>query len=329
MEVPMVRTGFIGCGGMGQTLARWVHRHPLGEVVAGADPSEMARRNFAAAYGAETYADHRKLLERSDLDAVFIATPHNLHLTHVLDAAASERHIFLEKPMGLSVAECDQMIEAARRHHVKLMVGQVLRLIPFYAEAIELATSGSLGRPISVDISRIEYFPLTGWWKRRAAVGGLMFATSVHEFDFMRALFGEAESIYAVAAPQVREDVDYTDNAMVIVRFKNGATGSLHASHSSFMGNYDGKILCTGGTVFYGGSQGLVYRGCEGSPVTVPQEELDRMEDGFRWEVRSFLEWITEGAAPVVTAQDGRAAVEMVQAAYLSIERGAPVRLPL
>lgn len=156
-----------------------------------------------------------------------------------------------------------------------------------------------------------------------------MFATSVHEFDFMRALFGEAESIYAVTAPQVRDDMDYTDNAMVTVRFKNGATGSLHASHGSFMGNYDGKILCTGGAVFYGGSQGLVYRGREGSPVTVPQEELDRMEDGVRWEIRSFLEWITEGKEPVLTAQDGRAAVEMVQAAYLSIERGASVKLPL
>ena len=156
-----------------------------------------------------------------------------------------------------------------------------------------------------------------------------MFATSVHEFDFMRALFGEAESMYAVAASQVRDDMEYSDNVMAIVRFKNGATGSLHAGHASFLGNYDGKILCTGGTVFYGGSQGLVYRGREGSPVTVSQEELDRMEDGFRWEIRSFLEWITEGKEPVVTAQDGRAAVEMVQAAYLSIERGAPVNLPL
>ena len=325
----MVVTGFIGCGGMGQTLARWVHTLPLGEIVAGADPSEAARRDFAAAYGAEPYADHRQLLERTDLDAVFIATPHNLHLTHVLDAAASERHIFLEKPMGLSVAECDRMIEAARRHDVKLMVGQVLRLIPLYAKAIQLATSGALGRPISVDISRIEYFSLTGWWKHRAAIGGLMFATSVHEFDFMRALFGEAESIYAVAAPQVRDDMEYSDNVMAIVRFKNGATGSLHASHASFLGNYDGKILCTDGTVFYGGSQGLVYGDREGSPVKVSQQKLDRMEDGFRWEIRSFLEWITEGKEPVVTAQDGRTAVEMVQAAYLSIERGDPVNLPL
>ena len=81
--------------------------------------------------------------------------------------------------------------------------------------------------------------------------------------------------------------------------------------------------------MFYGGSQGLVAGDREGSPVKVSQQELDGMEDGFRWEIRSFLEWITEVTEPVVTAQDGRAAVEMVQAAYLSIERGAPVRLPL
>src|SRR5512140_569179 len=148
-----LRFGLIGCGPMGRELAKSVQQIPEAKVVVVADPVEEARQQAMQDSDVPGLADAAEVLARREVEAVIIATPNYLHKEHTLAAAAAGKHIFCEKPMALSVADCDEMIAAADRAGVKLMVGQVLRLLFPFARVAELARESELGAPVAVDIT--------------------------------------------------------------------------------------------------------------------------------------------------------------------------------
>lgn len=325
-----LRFGLIGCGLMGRPLAEWIVALEDAEMVAVCDTNLESAKTFGEKLKVPYYTSHSELLQKADIDAVIISTPHDTHRQITLDCATAKRHIFLEKPMALSVKECDEMIEAAEKNNVKLMVGQVLRLLPLFYKVREIVGSGTLGEPLSAGITRIGTERLWGWWYKRKFSGGLLFMVSVHELDLLRSILGEPETIYALAAPKIRDEIDFEDLIMVTLGFKSGAIGSLHASMSAALGCYDGKIICRRGALLFSLSGQTIEYQAEGKEkVVLGAKDLEGIEDGYRHELRSFVEWVTKGIKPVLTAQDGRNAIEMAQAAYLSIERGAPVELPL
>ena len=143
-----LRLGLIGCGPMGRKLADSLAKRNDARVTVVADPVEEARRQAAEAYDAQSCAHWEELLSRSDIEAVVVATPSYLHPPIAIAAAQSRKHIFCEKPMALHVADCDAMIQAAAGAGVKLMVGQVLRLMFPFWRIKQLADDGVLVAPI-------------------------------------------------------------------------------------------------------------------------------------------------------------------------------------
>ena len=322
--------GLIGCGLMGRMLADSFHRMRDARVVAVCDPLSSSREGAARAYEAEAYADYRELLERPDIGAVMIAAPNHLHRDLTIAAAAAGKHIFCEKPMALSVADCDQMIAAAESAGVKLMVGQVLRLMFPFSRMKELTTEGALGLPVCVDICRLGGVSRTGWRARRDLSGGFLLEVNVHELDLMRHLCGEVQQVSAYGGRFVRQEVDYADVYQVNLLFRSGAVGHLHAGCAGATDTYCGMVICPTGTLSFG-PEWLVGRlQRDGAHAA---EILERGEgakpDGIDWEVASFVAWVLRDEPPVVTASDGRAAVELAEAAYLSMEQRRPVDLPL
>ncbi len=325
----------IGCGGMGRSEARILAQVPRARLVAVCDVAEPAAREFGAELGVPALTDHHAALARPDVDAVMVATPNGLHTQIVLDAAADKKHVFCEKPFAFTVAECDAMIAAAQRNGIKLMVGHVLRLLPLFQRVIDIFDSGVLGKPVAAQITRLGWLgdPKARYRLRKALTGGLLYDITVHEIDLLHRLCGPTQSVYALLDNHVHKQIDYEDMAQIQLRFKSGASAHLFASLASPIGTSTGTIIGDQGTLRYDHGAGqLTYRRAgagTGEGQEAVQETVTRAdgENGYLRELRSFTEWVLDGTAPILTAQEGRAAIQVAEAAYRSAETGQPVTI--
>lgn len=327
--------GLIGCGSMGSSHARQMGALPELRLAAVCDVDEVRARAAAEAAGAgvRVFTDVGALLAESGVPAVIVATPNFTHQQIVLQAlagargAGSGKDVFCEKPMALTVADCDAMIRAAREAGRKLMVGQVLRLMTVYATVRRLVSEGVIGSPQVVRVLR-NGARTTGqpgafrasWRSKRENTGGILFEVHVHEFDLLRSLLGEVAEVSAMAENFYHPERDYEDHVVATLRFANGGLGVVEFGGAHAIGGSEGIVTGEKGSIAYdGGKNTVVYRLVEpgSQPVDVPVER--DAGHGIQSELSSFARWVLRGEAPVVTAEDGRRAVQIAEAAYRSI----------
>ncbi|HEV2121684.1 MAG TPA: Gfo/Idh/MocA family oxidoreductase, partial [Chloroflexota bacterium] len=293
--------------------------------------SEAAAQAFGAEMNVPALTDHRAVLDRPDVGAVMVVTPNGLHTQIVLDAIAAGKHVFCEKPFAFTVAECDQMIAAAERQGVRLMVGHVLRLLPLFQRVIDHFDGGTLGQPVTAQITRIGWLgdPTARYRLRKELTGGLLYDITVHEIDLLHRLCGPTQSIYALLDNQVQKEIDYEDCAQISFRFRSGASGHIFASLASTLGTSNGTIIGERGTLRYDHGKGEISYRLAGENAETVTETVKRSdgENGYLRELRSFTEWVLDGTPPLLTAKEGRAAVQVVEAAYQSATTGQPVTL--
>jgi predicted dehydrogenase len=320
----------IGCGGMGRSEGRVLSGIPRARLVAVCDVSAAAGAEFGAEMGVPHVTDYRALLDRQDVDAVLVVTPNGLHTQVVLDAAGAGKHIFCEKPFAFTVAECDQMISAAGEHGVRLMVGHVLRLMPLFQRVIDLFAGGDLGRPVAAQITRVGWLgdPTARYRLSKQLTGGLLYDISVHEIDLLHALCGPTRSVYALLDNHVQRGIDYEDCAQLLLRFRSGASGHIFASLASPLGLSGGTIVGEQGSLRYTHGTGEIVYQRQGQDAAVT-EQVKRSdgENGYLRELRSFVQWVLDGTPPLLTAAEGRAAIQVAEGAYRSAATGAPVIL--
>jgi predicted dehydrogenase len=317
--------GLIGCGTMGGSHATQMASVPEIRLTAVCDVDEAKARATAEAAGGNVrvFTDYHELLRADDIPAVLVATPNFTHREIVLAALEAGKDVFCEKPMALTVADCDAMIGSAERRGRKLMVGQVLRLITVFSEVRRLVSEGVIGKPFSMRVLRCAVRragegPWSATWRRaRANTGGLLFEVNVHEFDFMRAIMGEAAEVTAMAENFTRPEYDYEDHVIVTLRFRDGGLAFLESSVATAIGATEGLITGPEGSIKYNwGGNSITYKRLGGEPVQV-QVEKDAGRS-VQHELSSFARWIMDGEAPIVTSNDGRRAVQLAEAAYRS-----------
>lgn len=279
------------------------------------------------------YSDVGAILADVAVPAVIVATPNFTHKQIVLDALAAGKDVFCEKPMALNVADCDEMIQTARTHGRKLMVGQVLRLITVFAEVRRLVAEGVIGAPRAIRILRCSARRAEGdgpwratWRHKRENTGGLLFEVNVHEFDFMRSVMGEVAEVTAMAENFAHPQQDYEDHVIATLRFRSGGLGVLESSTATGIGATEGLITGDGGSIHYDWGKNTVrYRKIGGEPIEVPVErDAGR---SVQSELSSFARWVLRDEAPVVTAEDGRRAVQLAEAAYQSAKEKRTISL--
>ena len=327
-----VKVGLIGCGNMGSGLASACSKLEGATVVGVADPVAENAGKLADELNARAFDDHRDLLAE-DIDAVIVAVPNFRHAEVSIAAAESGKHVFCEKPMALTIDECDEMIQAAKANRVKLMVGHVLRYLPVFSKMKEIIDSGILGEPFSIYVSRLgggSWGNPQSWRMKAAMCGGMLYELNVHELDYMRYICGDVDSVSALMGNYMQFDTrDYEDTAHVMLKFRSGAIGTLMAGQCSSMGGYEGKIHCRKGTMHFDNGRRLVtYKAFSGEPVKLEAEDM-KTEPGVGRELRYFVEAITEDKEPAVPGEEGRKVIEIVQAAYISAREGRDVKLPL
>jgi predicted dehydrogenase len=326
----------IGPGKFGRELAQALQEDSRVRFagVLGATPQESAAG--AAELGGQAYGSLDALLGDDAVQAVLIATPSNTHYPLVVAAADMGKQIFCEKPMALTVAECDAMIATAGQRGVTLMVGQMQRLVPLLAEVERLLKAGTIGRPVSLLMQRHDLLQRQpgSWLQRRAQVGGVLHQSSVHELDWLRTLLGELDEVFARAAPATIQDgLDFPDSIELSLRFQNGCIATLSACMTSYVWQHEGAIQGTSGSLAFSLSEGtLRWRDKHGRGETIRRDDFvlgAGASLAIRAELRAFVDAALGLAAPLIPGEQGRANIEVIQAALISIADRRPIALPL
>jgi myo-inositol 2-dehydrogenase/D-chiro-inositol 1-dehydrogenase len=343
--VETVGIGIIGSGFMARTYAEVLARHARGGslvAVTGGTRAPALAAEYAVAH-APTLGD---LLARADVDAVVLAGPEQVRPEQATRAATAGKHILAEKPMATSVAACDTMIAACAAAGVQLMVVQSQRFRGVHQRAKRLLDAGHIGRLREMRLWSL--FP-AAWSEPAVAsrpwyrdpLAGLFMSQSVHNFDLLRWLIGdEARSIYARITSYGAHGIPNL-SAVAVVGFAGGATGHLWINmelpdvtfpdsqfHSQVVG--ERGLLDFDGYTHLDMASGGTWRRIWTQPPFDPLDPLDPIRlESFTGQLQAFIDCIRDGMPPLVTGADGRAAVELCQAALLSARVGQTVTLPL
>lgn len=239
-----LRLGVIGLGRAFMLMLPTLSRHPLVRLVAASDPREEARRQFAQDFStpdqvASTYKDIEALCADGSVEAIYIASPHQFHVAHVRLAAAHGKHILVEKPMALTLADCEAMIAAAREGGVHLTVGHSHSYDLPYLHAAALIRSGRFGAPRMITAANhtdFLYRPRRPEELDTAQGGGVVFSQGAHQVDVVRLLAGGmARTVRAVTGRF--DPARPTEGAyQAFLTFDAGASAML--SYSGY-GRYD------------------------------------------------------------------------------------------
>ena len=227
----IIKVGLIGCGKISNGQIAAFEEVEDAKIIAACDLSEENLKSVCKRTGAVGYADYKELITNEELDLAVISLPHFLHSEATCFAAEHKVNVFLEKPMGISVSDCEKMIEVCRKNDVMLWVGHAHCYHPAYMRAKELIDSGELGEPVSFSETRnVNYFADSRprWFlKKELSGGGIMINLGAHCLDKMKFLSGsEIEDIYGQV--HIREGYDCEDSVQAFVRMKNGFAGTLN-----------------------------------------------------------------------------------------------------
>jgi predicted dehydrogenase len=328
-----MEVGLIGCGGMGMSLARALNATGMARIAAVVDVDAGRARAAAQELGAQACDEQASLLKEAAVEAVIVASPPYLHRPLAEAALYAGRHVFVEKPLAVTLEDCDTILRAAEAADRVLMVGQVLRYYPTWRYILERVAAGAIGRPMGAQVTRVG----GGWgnigvpWRQELAkCGGMLMEVNAHEIDFMCELLGEPRRVYGAMDRFLDTPADYANLAFVSIHFQSGGLGLLHASQVSALSDLSGIVEGEEGTICYRdgfSSDGIITEARHGqSSVSTRVGDL-RYEPPVQAELRGFIEAITSGTAPPVTGAEGRRAVAVAVAAYRSAEEGRAVEL--
>jgi predicted dehydrogenase len=315
-----------------------VRRIPSARLVALCDADVDAMQRAAEELGvARNYIDYREAVSSGDVDAVLIGTPTFLHREIACEAAAHGKHVFLEKPMAITVEECQAINAAAGQAGIKLQVGFMRRFDESFLHAKEILESGAMGRVMIVkSTGRGPGLP-PPWIFDIGKSNGIIAEVNSHDLDSVRWLAGsDVARVYAEAAnfkcPEAKEQFpDFYDNIVVTLRFMNQTMGVVDGTCPSHYG-YDARveILCEKGVLFIGSTEqhGVVQVSLDGQVTArAVKSWRDLFREAYVAEIEDFIRCVLDDREPRVTGLDGLRAVEAVVAANASLKTRAPVEL--
>lgn len=328
-----LRIGIIGAGRIGKVHARTVSNSPNAVPVAITDIDRAAADEAARLHGFSRVAgDSKQIFESSDIDAVLICSATNTHAQLITQAAGAGKHIFCEKPIDYDLSRIDSALDAVKRAGVKLQVGFNRRFDTNFARVRRAIESGEIGEPHLMHIvSRDPAPPPISYIK---VSGGMFFDMTIHDFDMARFLLGEVDEIYAAAGVMVNPEIGKAgdvDTAIITLKFKNGAIGTIDNSREAVYG-YDQRVEVLGskGSIATANcypNQAVVSTSTEVRRDLPLNFFMERYADSFATELQAFISAIVDDTEPPVTGLDGRMPVVMGMAANKSYKEGRPVQL--
>jgi len=336
----MVRVCLIGAGRAGKVHVRSLTQYlPTAQLVCLVDPVAETLNATGEEFGIATrFPTLEAALEWNQFDAVVITTPTFSHKALAVTAAQAHKHVFLEKPMALNLAECDEIIETTEKNGVHLQLGFMRRFDPDFAAAYERIQAGEIGQPMIVkSLTHGPGLP-PPWARDLKTSNGMLAEVNSHDWDCTRWLMGSNPvRVYVEIAnfKGANNNIDtphFYDNVLVNVRFESGGLGSISGVCPCEYG-YDARAEIIGerGIMQIGDIKGQsVIVGTnrnQGYVTPIYKTWPERFAWGYIREMEHFVYSIQHGTAPKVGGMDGRWAVAGVLAGTKSFLEERPVQL--
>lgn len=315
-----VKVASVGLGRWGRELAR-------GAIAAGIDVvscyarTEETRNAFAAEVGCDPVSSLEEVLSDPTVDALLVATSHTSHRELVEAAARAGKHVFIEKPLALSVEDARACVEAGEGAGIVLQVGFQRRRHPAHREMKRLIDEGSIGDIESLDANHSlpNRIPENAWrWDEEESPLGSMTSLGIHQIENLHYLAGPIARVGAVSRPGRSVSID--EATALIFEFASGAVGTLV---SSFFTPWRISLAVQGteGAAFAdrdGTTLGYQPQG-EDRPTAIPLAEVDAVSD----QLSEFATCVREGRRPEVSGAEGLAVAAVLEAAERSVATGS------
>jgi UDP-N-acetyl-2-amino-2-deoxyglucuronate dehydrogenase len=344
----MVKFGIVGTGVGANFCAQGISaisNADMANVVAVASRREERAREFASKWGLiHWYTDYTDMLEKVDIEAVIISTPHYLHYPMVLESIKSGKHVLVDKPMALSLKQSDEMIDKARRKGVKLGVNLQSRFDPTFRkvkEAVEEQRFGRLilGEAVVKWFRTQEYYDKSPWrgsWATEG--GGALMNQAIHTIDLLVWIVGSPRYLWAQIDTVVHK-IEVEDLAVAAIRFENGALGTIQGSTAIYPGLPSRlEVHGTRGTAIIEGEV-LKRWSIIGEEEIVSEESKEGLKSWARPElapatnhatlIKDFAQAIIDDREPYVNGVEGRKSLEVIMAIYRSGRNRRMIEFPL
>ena len=288
------------------------------------------------------YTDYKMMLENRDIEVVSICTPNYLHSQMTIDALNAGKHVLCEKPMALSIQDCKKMIEAKLKNNRKLFIVKQNRYNPPVKAVKNLLENKRLGKLFLLVLNcywnrNKDYFASSPWKGSKEKDGGALFTQFSHFIDLMYWLAGDVTSVYALVHNFNHPEIEIEDTGVVLVKFKNGAIGTINFTNCAYGKNMEGSITLFGekGTVKIGGEylNKLEYQKIENFEIANLSNSQTANDYGTYKGSMSNHHKVYENVVNVlcnngeidVGGIDGMQTVKIVEAIYKSTEIGKEI----
>lgn len=345
--IEKIKWGVIGSGGIAKrrTIPEGIMQADHASLVSVYDVDAVVNLGVADEFKAKAVSSVKELIE-SDIDVVYIASPVNYHLEHTIACAKGKKHVFCEKPLGLTVDEAEQMIQVCKDEGVLLGTGLMMRFLAQHQAALKMIQDGLLGKPVS---GRAQlscwYPPIEGAWRQVPEIGGggSLMDMGSHCIDLLEMFFGKVQRVSCFINNSVH-DYQSEDSAVVSLFFENGALATVDScfcipdnSSKNILELYgsNGSILAKG-TIGQGASgQMTAYLEDDSAAYDANQERnagegLEIAPDPvntYMSEIDEFSCAILEKREPVNNSAIGLQSQKVMAACYLSAKTGKAIEV--
>lgn len=292
------------------------------------------------------FDDYKQMLEEVKPDLIAVCTESGSHATIALDCIAAGCHVIIEKPIALSIADADDIINAGREKNVVVCACHQNRFNKSVLKIREALDEGRFGRLLHgaahIRWNRGEnYYKQAPWRGTWAQDGGALMNQCIHNIDLLRWMMGdEVSEVFAYTDNLIHPYIEAEDLGLAVVRFKNGAYGLIEGTTNVYPKNLEETLYVFGdsGTVKAGGKsvniiEEWAFKDGKDDPEYVKQTYHENPPSVYGFGhtplYADVIAAIQEGRQPYVTAEDGKRALELVLAIYKSAREGKPIRLPL
>ena len=271
----MIQFAIIGCGRIAQRHAE--HIYKFGKLIAVCDTVKEKAEAMAKQYNAKAYSNIDDLLvNEKTVDVVSVCSPNGLHAQHSIQSLKAGFHVLCEKPMAINVNDCGEMIKTAERYNKRLFAIKQNRFNPPVEAVKNIIDEGRLGKIFSVQLScfwnrNADYYQ-NSWKGTKDMDGGTLYTQFSHFVDLLYWMFGDIKDVEAYTANYAHQGIiEFEDTGVVILKFQNGAIGTINYTVNSYGKNMEGSLTIFGekGTVKIGGQylNELEYQNIEGYKI--------------------------------------------------------------
>jgi myo-inositol 2-dehydrogenase / D-chiro-inositol 1-dehydrogenase len=330
----MLRIAVLGCGRIGQMHAANIKRHPRAELVAVYDVSREAAERVASAQNVLAAKSAEEIFSSNKVDAVLIATATPTHADYIEMAVAAGKAVLCEKPIDLNLARVNACAAKIKGTKVPIQLGFNRRYDPGHSAARAAVLGGEVGDLHQVIItSRDPALPPRAYLE---AAGGLFRDMTIHDFDLARFMLGEEPTeVFALANalidPELGAELNEVDSAMFVLRTASGKQCHINNSRTAVYG-YDQRVELMGSSGMLISDNRKPHELRRFTSKTTETSEpyqfffLERYLEAFNAEIDGFVDCVEKNAIPLASFEDGRRALILAEAAYLSMREGRLVK---